>query len=157
MEIYPHQGNGVLYISTIDMLSGTWDGINEHGLSIFGLVDLSRHNTPIPVSGSRAIGLTPPQTMNMILENCKTIEEAKVKLLTSKTFDLIKGIHHLVADANGSSFIFEVNKNDDQAYITEGGGKPQIMTNTPAWDCRQKKTFRKLLRTPMILFEDTYN
>ncbi len=45
-------------------------------------------------------------------------------MLENRIYDVAQGIHYLVADRHGNSFIFEVNHLDQQAYITDNGGKP---------------------------------
>jgi hypothetical protein len=138
-EIYvvvsrPDEGYSCLYLSAIDMLSGVLDGINEHGLTIYGLVDHGVPQNSIKPAGNNVIGLNPFQAMRLVLETCRNCEEAKQVLLTNKIFDVVKGMHYLVGDAQGNSFIFEVNKEDEQAYIQDGNGRPQIMTNSTIWD-----------------------
>ena len=72
--------------------------------------------------------------MRLVLETCRNCQEAKQVLLTNKIFDIIKGMHYLVGDAAGNSFIFEVNKQDEQAHIQDGNGQPQILTNNTIWN-----------------------
>ncbi len=133
MEVYPDKGYPSLYMSCADLLSGAWDGINSEGLCVFGLVDLGRPKNLVVTSGTRVIGLHPPQIMRLLLDTCANVEEAKIAMLENRIYDVAQGIHYLVADRHGNSFIFEVNHMDQQAYITDGGGKPQVMTNSPVW------------------------
>lgn len=150
MEVYPDQGYPSLYMSCADLLSGTWDGINAEGLCVFGLVDLSRPKNGILTSGSRVIGLHPPQIMRLVLDTCADVEEAKVVMLENRIYDVAQGIHYLVADRQGNSFIFEVNHLDQQAYITDNGGKPQVMTNSPVWALPPPEKYPKT-------FDDEYD
>ncbi len=133
MEVYPDKGYASLYMSCADLLSGAWDGINSEGLCVFGLVDLGRPKNTVVTSGTRVIGLHPPQVMRLLLDTCANVEEAKIALLANRIYDVAQGIHFLVADRHGNSFIFEVDHLDQQAYITDNGGKPQVMTNSPVW------------------------
>jgi hypothetical protein len=133
MEVYPDEGYPSLYMSCADLLSGSWDGINAEGLCVFGLVDLGRPKNSVVTSGTRVIGLHPPQIMRLLLDTCADVEEAKVAMLTNRIYDVAQGIHYLVADRRGNSFIFEVNHLDQRAYITDNKGEPQIMTNSPVW------------------------
>ena len=133
MEVYPDKGYASLYMSCADLLSGAWDGINSEGLCVFGLVDLGRPKNTVVTSGTRVIGLHPPQIMRLVLDTCANVDEAKVAMLENRIYDVAQGIHYLVADRHGNSFIFEVNHLDQQAYITDNGGKPQVMTNSPVW------------------------
>lgn len=152
-EIYvitsvPDEGYACLYLSSVDMLNGVWDGINEHGLTVYGLVDHGVPQNSMKAAGNMVIGLNPPQTMRLVLETCRNCEEAKEVLLTNKIFDVIKGIHYLVGDAQGNSFIFEVNKTDEQAHIQDGKGSPQIMTNNTIWDMPALDEFPKTFTDP---------
>ena len=133
MEVYPDEGYPSLYMSCADLLSGTWDGINAKGLCVFGLVDRGRPQNTVLTSGSRVIGLHPPQVMRLVLDTCATVEEAKIAMLQNRIYDVAQGIHYLVADRHGNSFIFEVNHLDQRAYITDNDGKPQVLTNHPVW------------------------
>ncbi len=133
MEVYPDQGHPSLYMSCVDMLSGAWDGINSEGLCVLGLVDLGRPKNTVFATGTRVIGLDPPQIMRLVLDRCANVEEAKVAMLENRIYDVVEGMHYLVADRHGNSFIFEVNHLDQRAYITDNGGKPQVMTNSPVW------------------------
>jgi Acyl-coenzyme A:6-aminopenicillanic acid acyl-transferase len=143
MEVVPDKGYPSLYMSCGDMLSGAWDGINAQGLCVFGLVDLGRPKNTVLTSGSRVIGLHPPQIMRLLLDTCANAEEAKVAMLENRIYDVAQGIHYLVADRHGNSFIFEVNHLDQQAYITENQGKPQVMTNSPVWALPPLEAFPK--------------
>ncbi len=133
MEVYPDKGYASLYMSCADLLSGSWDGINSAGLCVFGLVDRGRPKNTVLTAGSRVIGLHPPQMMRLVLDTCANVEEAKVTMLENRIYDVAQGIHYLVADRHGNSFIYEVNYLDQQAYITENRGKVQVMTNNPVW------------------------
>ncbi|MGW8322235.1 MAG: C45 family autoproteolytic acyltransferase/hydrolase, partial [Thermodesulfobacteriota bacterium] len=133
MEVYPDKGYASLYMSCADLLSGAWDGINSEGLCVFGLVDLGRPKNTVVTSGTRVIGLNPPQIMRLLLDTCANVEEAKIAMLENRIYDVAQGIHYLVADRHGNSFIFEVNHLDQRAYITDNGGNPQVMTNSPVW------------------------
>ncbi|MFO7964590.1 MAG: C45 family autoproteolytic acyltransferase/hydrolase [Desulfobacterales bacterium] len=148
VESYPDDGYAAIYIGAAEILSGPWDGMNEHGLTIYGLVDQGRPKALIPPSGNRVIGLHPTQTMRMVLETARDCEEAKIALLTNKVYDFVAGIHYLVGDAKGNSFIFEINPLDSQAYIQNGEGKPHIMTNSPVWSLPPLSEFPKTYDDP---------
>jgi len=144
----PDKGYSCLYLSAMDLLNGAFDGINEHGLTIYGLVDHGVPQTRMKAAGNMVIGLNPPQTMRLVLETCRNCEEAKQVLLTNKIFDNIKGMHYMVGDAQGNSFIFEVNKTDEQAHIQDGKGSPQVMTNNAIWSMPPPDQFPKTFDDP---------
>ncbi|UCG54348.1 MAG: linear amide C-N hydrolase [Dehalococcoidia bacterium] len=156
-EIYvvisqPDEGYSCLYLSSIDMLNGALDGINEHGLTIYALVDHGVPQNRMKAAGNMVIGLNPFQTVRLVLETCRNCEEAKQVLLTNKIFDVIKGMHYLVGDAQGNSFIFEVNKMDEQAHIQDGEGRPQVMTNSTIWDMPPPDQFPQTFTDPYDSF-----
>ncbi len=148
VESYPDSGYATLYMGAIDLLSGVWDGMNEHGLTIYGLVDQGRPRALTKPSGNRVIGLHPTQVMRMVLETCRNCEEAKKALLTNKVYDFVAGIHYLVGDAEGNSFIFEIDQNSGECYIQEGKGVPQVMTNSPVWALPPFSEFPKTYDNP---------
>jgi predicted choloylglycine hydrolase len=152
-EIYvvtskPDEGYSCLYLSSMDLLDGVLDGINEHGLTVYALVDHGVPMNSMKAAGNMVIGLNPGQAMRLVLETCRNCEEAKQVLLTNKIFDVIKGMHYLVGDAQGNSFIFEVNKTDEQAHIQDGKGRPQIMTNTTIWNMPPPDQFPQTFTDP---------
>jgi len=148
VESYPDSGYATLYMGAIDLLSGVWDGINEHGLTIYGLVDLGRPRALTKPSGNRVIGLHPSQVMRMVLETCRNCEEAKKALLTNKVYDYVMGIHYFIGDAKGNSFIFEIDQNSGEGHIQDGKGDPQVMTNSPVWALPPFSEFSKTYDNP---------
>ncbi len=94
---YRHIGFSVI-------LLGRYDGINEHGLSI------SMTASGIPVGQLQ--GMTKPSNeglqfwilVRLVLENCKTVEEA-LKLM--ETFPICTNTNFLCADVSGAAVIFE--------------------------------------------------
>jgi predicted choloylglycine hydrolase len=148
VESYPDSGYATLYMGAVDLLSGVWDGMNEHGLTIYGLVDMGRPRTLTKPSGNRVIGLNPTQVMRMVLETCRDCEEAKQALLTNHVYDFVAGIHYLIGDAKGNSFIFEIDQNSGEYHIQEGNHAPQVMTNSPVWALPPLSEFPKTYPAP---------
>jgi hypothetical protein len=148
VECRPDEGYATLYLGGLDLLNGAWDGINEHGLTIYGLVDQGRPPVMIRPSGNRIIGLNPAQTMRMVLETCRNSEEAKKALLNNKVYDFLAGIHYLIGDAGGNSFIFEIDPKTGEGHIQEGKGMPQVMTNSPVWTLPPLSEFPKTYKHP---------
>ena len=148
VESYPDNGYATLFMGAIDLLSGVWDGMNEHGLTIYGLVDQGRPRTLTKPSGNRVVGLHPMQTMRMVLETCRNCEEAKKALLTNKVYDFIMGIHYLIGDAQGNSFIFEIDQKSGEGHIQENSGGPQVMTNSAVWSLPPFSEFPKTYDNP---------
>ena len=132
MEIYPDQGYSTIAISGGD-LNSVLDGMNSEGLGISSLAD-EWMNPPLkmPVAGDRNSGIMSMQIPRLVLETCRTVEEAKMAFLTNKEFLPVFGVHYMVYDSQGNSAIIEWNKTDGNLYFTDGNSsKPDIMTNHP--------------------------
>lgn len=150
IELHPDNGYASLYLSALDLLNGVIDGINEYGLTVYGLVDQGVPQNTIRPAGGRDIGLNQFQIMRLVLETCRNCNEAKTVFLSNRIFNIIKGMHYLVGDAQGNSFIFEINQQDGQAYVEDGIGKPQILTNNTIWNMPPVDQFP-------LAFTDPYN
>ncbi|MEI6186202.1 MAG: carcinine hydrolase/isopenicillin-N N-acyltransferase family protein [Dehalococcoidia bacterium] len=146
----PKGGYASLFLSVIDLMGGPADGINEHGLSMYVLTERGAPMNLVKPSGNREVGLSCLQILGLVLETCRNCAEAKVALMTNKVYYVNKGAHYLVGDAQGNSFIFEIDQLDGQAYIEDGNGKTQILTNNTIW---KMPPLDKLPAT----FEDVYD
>lgn len=129
----PDEGYASFYVGVVDLVNGAANGMNEHGLMITSQVDHNRPHTTTPMAGGRVIGLSCSPFMRNVLENARNCEEAKILMLTNKYYDPPNGQHMLVGDAAGNSFIFEIDQESGAEYITDGNGKPQVMTNNAVW------------------------
>ena len=131
MEIYPDQGYSTIAISGVD-LNSVLDGVNSEGLGISALADEWIYPLKMPVAGDRNSGISSMQIPRLVLETCRTVEEAKIAFLTNKEFLPVIGFHYMVYDSQGNSTIVEWNKTDGNLYFTDGNSsKPNIMTNHP--------------------------
>ena len=131
MEIYPDQGYSTIAISGVD-LNSVLDGVNSEGLGISALADEWIYPLKMPVAGDRNSGISSIQIPRLVLETCRTVEEAKIAFLTNKEFLPLIGFHYMVYDSQGNSTIVEWNKTDGDLYFTDGNSsKPNIMTNHP--------------------------
>lgn len=134
IEIYPDQGYSTMAISGME-LNSVIDGLNSEGLGISLLQDEGMDPVlEMPVAGDRNSGILSFQITRLILETCRTVEEAKVAFLANKEFLPIAGVHYMVYDSQGNSATVEWNKTDGNLYFTDGSGKkPNIMTNHPIY------------------------
>jgi penicillin V acylase-like amidase (Ntn superfamily) len=65
----------------------------------------------------------------LVLETCRTVEEAKIAFLANKVYLSLWGIHYMVYDSTGRSTVVEWNKDDGNLYFTDGNtSRPSIMT-----------------------------
>lgn len=152
MELYPTDGGyHSLALGSLCLFNGVFDGVNSEGLMVVSLAD---HNCPtdkVPVSGGSCVGLCKGQLVRLLLDTCKSLEEAKVKLLNSKIAFDFEGFHLQVGDRSGKSFIFEISGKDRKIHFTDNNGKPQIMTNHPVYLYPNVKFF------PWVSSIETYN
>ena len=156
MEIYPDHGYSTIAIGTGDLCT-VFDGLNSKGLGISLLadswMDIIQEMT---VAGGRDSGIASMQITRLVLETCKTVEEAKIAFLTNKEFFPMIGVHYMVYDSQGNSAIIEWNKTDGNLYFTDGSTKrPHIMTNHPMYIYSNYST--NDLPTETIFHDDPYD
>jgi hypothetical protein len=133
MEIYPDEGYSTMAISMNDLNSIT-DGLNSEGLGISMLEDISFAPGQTLPAGARDSGVNNLQIARLILETCRTVEEAKVAFLNNKLFFTGMASHYMVYDALGNSTIVEWNETSGSVIFTDGlPAKPNIMTNHPIY------------------------
>ena len=157
MEIYPDQGYPTLAIGSSD-LNMVLDGLNSKGLGISALVDDDLDPAlKMPLAGGRDGGIWSTQITRLVLETCKTVEEAKIAFLANKEFLPVVGLHYMVYDSHGNSAIIEWNKTDGNLYFTDGNSsKPNIMTNHPMYIFSKYAT-KDLPRENYIIPNDPYD
>lgn len=130
IEIYPDSGYATMAIGA-HSLNSVLDGLNSEGLGINILQDPSLEpvaNTSF--SGDRNSGILSLLMGRLVLETCRTTEEAKIAFLANKVYFSIGGIHYMVYDSTGRSTVVEWNKDDGNIYFTDGNiSQPNIMTN----------------------------
>ncbi|OPY54306.1 MAG: Acyl-coenzyme A:6-aminopenicillanic acid acyl-transferase [Methanosaeta sp. PtaU1.Bin112] len=134
MEIYPDQGYSTMVLSMIDLNSAT-DGLNSEGLGISMLEDSYMGGDKMaPLAGARDSGINNLQLARLILETCKTVEEAKIAFLNNREFFSADASHYMVYDSSGNSTVVEWNRTSESVIFTDGiKGKPNIMTNHPIY------------------------
>ena len=75
------------------------------------------------------IGINEMLVVQMLLDNCKNVEEAKKILLSNKHFYMMLPTHLLIADRFGNSFVWEYSVQHNKEYIIDGNSEIQILTN----------------------------
>jgi hypothetical protein len=129
-----------MVVGTYDLLNGAYDGFNEHGLTISGLVDQELSNTAGgTVQDLRLLtnqnGLSYLQMVRLILEGARNIDEAQQLVSKLTVYFPLDGIHFLLGDRTGKSTVLEFyKKNQDDVnlsfiFIPQPIDKPAIMTN----------------------------
>lgn len=134
IEIYPDHGYSTMAIGGME-LNSVIDGLNSEGLGISLLEDEGMEPVlETPIAGDRTSGIMSIQITRLVLETCRTVEEAKEAFLVNKEFLPIGGVHYMVYDSQGNSTIIEWNRSDGNLYFTDGNSdKPNIMTNHPMY------------------------
>ncbi|MFB3764207.1 MAG: carcinine hydrolase/isopenicillin-N N-acyltransferase family protein [Methanotrichaceae archaeon] len=84
-----------------------------------------------PLGGIRANGLSDLLAARMILDTCKSIEEAKLVLLNNRVYFPFIGLHFLIYDKYGNSTIAEFLSKDDRIHFTDATNSIRVMTNHP--------------------------
>lgn len=141
IELYPDKGYASIGVGTGDLLSVV-TGINEKGLiAILHTDNYTLINTdPKPdMSGL----VFPTQVVRCVLDNCQTVDEAKMLILNTKFSLSFEPGHLLIADTTGRSIIVEINPRNARVEITENNGTPQIFTNHPIYRFKDPAGFPK--------------
>jgi predicted choloylglycine hydrolase len=132
LELYPSEGYSSLVIGGHDLMEVFFQGFNSQGLAIEMLADESPHIVMTPLSGGpRASGISYMLAMRMVLDTCKSVEDAKLVLLNNRIYFPFMGCHFLIYDKLGRSTIAEFISKDDSVHFTDGFGSIRVMTNHP--------------------------
>ena len=139
IELYPDKGYASIGVGTGDLLSAV-TGMNEKGLiAILHTDNYTAINTDPKADLSGLI--FPTQILRYILENCRTVEEAKIALLNQKLSLTFEPAHLLIADISGRSITVEINPKNLRIEFTENDGKPQPFTNHPLYRFNDPATY----------------
>jgi hypothetical protein len=142
MEVHPDEGYASLYVCAYDLLSGALDGINSAGLTVALLADEESVGETYRASSVQA-GLNQLEVPRLLLETCADVDEAKAALLQQRQYCLFLPAHFIVGDRSGRSFVWEYGDAHDRTHVTEGGGKPQVVTNHALYRYKSTDEFPK--------------
>jgi len=141
IELYPDKGYASIGVGTGDLLSVV-TGMNEKGLiAILHTDNYTLINTDPKADISGLV--FPTQILRYILENCKTVDEAKTALLNQKLSLTFEPGHLLIADVSGQSITAEINPKNLRVEFTENSKKPQPFTNHPLYRFSDPAAFPK--------------
>lgn len=130
VEMYPNEGYPSISILSFQLLGEALEGINSEGLTVIHLADdESPAKYPMMPTYCNAVGLNELKIIQLLLDTCATVEEAKEVLLINKHFYMFQPVHLLIADKSGNSFVWEYSHAHNKEYIIDGKDKPQIITN----------------------------
>ncbi len=131
MELYPDEGYSSLVIGAHDLMGFVFQGLNSRGLGIELQADDSPLVVVAPLGGVRSNGLSDLMAARMILDTCKSVEEAKLVLLNNRIYFPFIGPHFLIYDKYGNSTIAEFLAKDDRVHFTDAMNSVRVMTNHP--------------------------
>lgn len=132
IEIYPDKGYPSIGVGSLDLLNGLMSGMNSKGLTVAMLADPNCPRTENPDDIYKNSGLMDIELLRLILDTCENIQQAKIAFLNNKMIFSFLGVHFIVSDANGRSFICEIDPKTLNYRFTDNNG-PQIMTNHPVY------------------------
>lgn len=144
LETYPQDGGyASLVVGTFDLLNGAYDGFNEHGLSISGLVDGNIAHKTVPLTDlQKQDGLSYLQMTRAILEGARTVSEVKTLVSGLKVYFPMDGMHFLIGDRSGNSMILEFSESDlSPRFLDQTSSQPAIMTNHSVYHYPTINTF----------------
>ncbi|MEZ5070708.1 MAG: C45 family autoproteolytic acyltransferase/hydrolase [Bacteroidales bacterium] len=131
IEMVPDQGFASLVNLSFELYGLGLDGINSEGLVVTHLhADVVNTHLYKP-SKEYGVGINEMLVVQMLLDNCSTVEEAKELLLSNKHFYMLLPTHLLVADRQGGSFVWEHSPQHNQEYVINRYSEVQILTNHP--------------------------
>lgn len=126
VEMYPDEGYPSISILSFQLLGEALEGMNSEGLTIVHLAD---DESDVKPTYCNAVGLNELKIIQLLLDTCATVEDAKEVLLMNKHFYMFQTVHLLIADKSGNSFVWEYSHTHNKEYIIDGKDKPQIITN----------------------------
>ena len=129
IELHPDEGYASIGMSCFNLL-GIMDGINSEGLTVAVLTDEeSMGNNLSRPTLAPAVGVECLQMLQMLLDTCAKVTEAKEALLMTKHYYMVVPAHFLVADRHGNSFVWEHGSLHNSEHVIDGNGDIQIVTN----------------------------
>lgn len=141
LEIHPDEGYSTIGMFSYDLFGLLLDGMNSEGLIVTHLhADSIDEKSYIP-SLEYGVGINEMLVVQMILDNCRSVEEAKVWLWKNKHFYMFVPTHLLIADKYGDSFVWEYSIEHNKEFVTEKKNEVNILTNFPVHKYLNISTF----------------
>lgn len=127
IETHPEKGIATLMLVSYDLVAGCIDGINEYGLAAALLADDQANG------GGRSrgpqVGLGEIEVPRFFLERCRNVEECVALAKSIPYYFTFIPCHYIVGDPSGRSAVIEWDVAKKKLHVTEGGKKPQVVTN----------------------------
>lgn len=140
-ELYPDKGYPSLIILCFELHGLGLDGINSEGLTVSHLHSDTINTNEYKPTLEYGVGINEMLTVQFLLDNCKTVKEAKELLLCNKHFYMLLPLHFKIADKFGDSFIWEYSPQHNKEFIISGNKEIQIITNFPIHQYQNPATF----------------
>ncbi len=142
LETYPTGGYSSLVLGAVDLMGFSVHGFNSQGLGVDMQDDnLGPTNPNFQLVGGRNSGISILDVERMILDNCKSIDEAKMALLNNKIYLFNVGFHFMIYDKYGKSTIAEFqgpfdplkDGSNGSIHFTDHSNSTVVMTNHPVY------------------------
>ncbi len=131
IELHPDKGYSSLIMFFFELYGLGLDGINSEGLSVTHLHADNPNAKAYKPSLESGIGINEMLVVQLLLDSCKTVDEAKEILLSNKHYRMVLPTHLLIADRHGKSFVWEYPVEHNKDYFIDGNSETQIITNFP--------------------------
>lgn len=133
IESRPDTGNKTIMVGGQELLYPTIDGTNDKGLFV------SLFHDPRCVgdeagaaSGEATSGVNWLQLCGMLLENCASVEEAKLLILSNRVSISVMCAHMIIADASANATIYEIDQHSQMYVFTDREANETLfITNHP--------------------------
>jgi len=130
LETRPDKGYNTIQIGGNEALHPWVDGLNEKGLYVTVFHDPdSIGSEGTPCSGMKIAGITMTQLPTLLLDECASVEEAKLKILQNRVIQTIMRAHLLIADASGNATVFELDAEAGYRFTDRKANEPLFVTN----------------------------
>lgn len=135
LETYPDKGYSSLILGSVDLMGAILHGFNSQGLGFDMQVDdFGPANPNASLVGSRNNGISTFDIGRLILDNCKSIDEAKIALLNNKIYFFRTSLHFMIYDKYGHATIAEFQGpldpiKDGSIHFTDYSNNTTVMTN----------------------------
>ena len=129
LELHPAEGFSSIALCSYDLLNGVLDGMNEKGLCVALLADDELMAQGMEPRRETAAGLDPVQTLRYLLDTCASAQEARVELLSHRTYYGSIPCHYVVCDASGDGFLFEQSRGRNREFVFDANGEVLLSTN----------------------------
>lgn len=130
IELRPETGYASLAIMSFELMGQRLEGMNSEGLTVIHLSDDETQGLGLmEPAGEDGVGISELQAVELLLDTCSTVEEAKEVLLMNKHYYQMLPVHLLVADGTGRAFVWEFSSNRNREVIIDLADQPQIITN----------------------------